>query len=40
LRIEELIEVFAAVLAEHPWTHDDAARWWQDYNAAQEMAAV
>jgi serine/threonine-protein kinase len=39
-RIEDLIEVFAAVLTEHPWTHDDAARWWQDYNAAREMAAV
>jgi serine/threonine-protein kinase len=32
-------QVFSAVLAEHPWTHDDAARWWQDYNAAREMAA-
>jgi len=39
-RIEELIAVFAAELAAHPWTHDDAARWWQDYNAAREMAAV
>jgi serine/threonine-protein kinase len=39
-RIEELIEVFAAVLGDHPWTHDEAARWWQDYNAAREMAAV
>jgi serine/threonine-protein kinase len=39
-RIEELIEVLAAVLREHPWTHDEAARWWQDYNATREMAAV
>jgi serine/threonine-protein kinase len=39
-RIEELIQVFGAVLRDHPWTHDEAARWWQDYNAAREMAAV
>ena len=39
-RIEEMIEVFSAVLAAHPWTHDDAARWWQDFNATREMAAV
>jgi serine/threonine-protein kinase len=39
-RIEELIEAFSAALAEHPWTHDDAARWWQDFNATREMAAV
>jgi serine/threonine-protein kinase len=39
-RVEELIEVFDALLREHPWTRDDATRWWQDFTAAREMAAV
>jgi serine/threonine-protein kinase len=38
--VDELIEVFAAVLREHPWTQERAVRWWQDFNAAREMAAV
>jgi serine/threonine-protein kinase len=39
-RVEELIEVFAALLRAHPWTQEAAVRWWQDHNAAREMAAV
>jgi serine/threonine-protein kinase len=39
-RVDDLIDAFAALLAAHPWTQDDAARWWQDFNAAREMAAV
>jgi serine/threonine-protein kinase len=39
-RVEELIAVFSALLREHPWAQEVAARWWQDYNAAREMAAV
>jgi serine/threonine-protein kinase len=39
-RVEELIAVFDRVLAEHPWTHDQAVHWWQDFNAAREMSAV
>jgi serine/threonine-protein kinase len=39
-RVDELIGAFDALLREHPWTQDRARRWWQDYNAAQESAAV
>jgi serine/threonine-protein kinase len=39
-RVDDLIEVFAAILREHPWTQQQAVRWWQDFNAAREMAAV
>jgi len=39
-RVEELIAVFSALLRDHPWAQEVAARWWQDYNAAREMAAV
>ena len=38
--VEELIAVFDRVLADHPWTHDRAVHWWQDFNAAREMSAV
>jgi serine/threonine-protein kinase len=38
--VDELIDVFAAILREHPWTQEQAVRWWQDFNAAREMAAV
>jgi serine/threonine-protein kinase len=39
-RVEELIEVFDRVLVDHPWTHDQAVHWWQDFTAAREMSAV
>ncbi|HSD53949.1 MAG TPA: serine/threonine-protein kinase [Burkholderiales bacterium] len=39
-RVDELIDALAAVLAAHPWSQHEAAHWWQDYNAAREMAAV
>ena len=37
---EELIAVFTRLLREHPWTQEAAARWWQDFRAAQETAAA
>jgi len=39
-QVEELIAVFDRVLADHPWTHDQAVHWWQDFTAAREMSAV
>jgi serine/threonine-protein kinase len=38
--VDELIGALDAHLREHPWPQDRARRWWQDYNAAQESAAV
>jgi len=39
-RVDELIDLFAAILREQPWTQEQAVRWWQDFSAAQELAAV
>lgn len=39
-RVDELIDAFTALLRENPWTQAAAVRWWQDFNAAREMAAV
>jgi hypothetical protein len=39
-RVDELIAVFAAILAAQPWTQEAAGRWWHDYRGGQEAAAV
>ena len=39
-RVDELIAVFAALLAAQPWTQEAAAHWWHDYRGGQEAAAV
>jgi serine/threonine-protein kinase len=31
--VDEMIEVFVALLRERPWTQEDAARWWRDRDA-------
>jgi serine/threonine-protein kinase len=39
-RVDDLIEVFDRILAAQPWTKSQAMRWWKDFKAAKELAAV
>jgi serine/threonine-protein kinase len=38
--IDELLAVLDEVLRATPWSQEKAERWWQDYRAAKEAAAV